>query len=104
LTRQSTQSTTSESRIRSSESPQQSTTKNTGPRPSALKKYHELDKGRRRKKKKKRRTYLPTFFEIVLGIFGLLMQRNGQKLDKKKSMGNDDRKKVFFSTFSAKSF
>jgi hypothetical protein len=25
------------------------------------------------------------------------MQRNGQKRDKKKSMGKDDRKKVFFS-------
>jgi hypothetical protein len=36
------------------------------------------------------------------------MQRNGQKRDKKMSMGKDDRKKVFFlsrlSTFSAKFF
>jgi hypothetical protein len=62
-------------------------------------------------------TYLPTylflrFFEIFrsdfrkyfYGDFGLLMQRNGQKRDKK-MMGKDNRKKVFFlSTFSAKSF
>jgi hypothetical protein len=47
----------------------------------------------RQSQKKKRRTYLPTFFEIVLRFlglilenifvvflgFGLLMQRNGQK-------------------------
>jgi hypothetical protein len=45
------------------------------------------------------------FFEIFrsdfrkdfYGVLGLLMQRNGQKRDKKKSMGKDDRKKVFFS-------
>ena len=52
-------------------------------------------------------TYLPflRFFEIFrsdfrkyfYGVFGLLMQRNGQKRDKKKSMGKDERKKVFFS-------
>jgi hypothetical protein len=58
-------------------------------------------------KRKKRRTYLPflRFFEIFwsdfrkyfYGVFGLLMQRNGQKRDKKKSMGKDERKKVFFS-------
>jgi hypothetical protein len=70
------------------------------------------------KKKKKKRGYLPTylflrFFEIFrsdfrkyfYGVFGLLMQRNGQKRDKNFSMGKDERKKVFFfSTFSAKSF
>jgi hypothetical protein len=74
-------------------------------------------KGRRRKKKKKSDvpTYLPflRFFEIFrsdlrkyfYGVFGLLMQRNGQKRDNKKSMGKDERKKRFFpSTFSAKSF
>jgi hypothetical protein len=45
------------------------------------------------------------FRKYFYGIFGLLMQRNGQKRDKKKSMGKDDRKKVFFSQlFSAKSF
>jgi hypothetical protein len=34
-----------------------------------------------------------------------LMQRNGQKRPKQKSMGKDGRKKVFFlSTFSAKAF
>jgi hypothetical protein len=74
-------------------------------------------------KKKKQKTGVPTylpflrFFEIfrsdfrkyVFGVFGLLMQRNGQKRDKRKSMGKDDRipvsdrKKVFFSQlFSAK--
>jgi hypothetical protein len=60
--------------------------------------------------KKEKRGYLTTyiflrFFEIftsdfrkyVYGVFGLLMQRNGQKRDKTKSMGKDDRKKVFFS-------
>jgi hypothetical protein len=36
------------------------------------------------------------------GVFGLLMQRNGQK-DEKKSKGKDDRI-FFFSTFSARSF
>jgi hypothetical protein len=77
----------------------------------------QLGKGRQRKKRKKT-TYLPTylflrFFEIFrsdfrkyfYGVFGLLMQRNGQKSDKKELMGKDDRKNVFFfSTFSAKSF
>jgi hypothetical protein len=63
----------------------------------------------KKKSKKKRRTYLPTFFlrfyaifrsdfrKYFYGVFGFLMQRNGQKRDKKKSMGKDDRKKVFFS-------
>jgi hypothetical protein len=51
--------------------------------------------------------YLPVlrFFEIfrsdfrknVYGVFGLLMQRNGQKRDKIKSTGKYERKKVFFS-------
>ena len=41
------------------------------------------------------------FRKYFYGVFGLLMQRNGQKRDKKKSMGKDERKKVFFlSTFS----
>jgi hypothetical protein len=66
----------------------------------------------RRKKKSDVPTYLPflRFFEIFrfdfrkyfYGVFGLLMQRNGQKRDKKKSMGKYERKKVFF--LSAKSF
>jgi hypothetical protein len=34
---------------------------------------------------------------IFYGVFGLLMQRNGQKRYKKKSMGKDGRKKVLFS-------
>jgi hypothetical protein len=60
-------------------------------------------------KKKKKPTYLPTyllffrFFEILrsgfrkylYGVFGLLMQRNGQKRNKRND-GKDDRKKVFF--------
>jgi hypothetical protein len=59
-------------------------------------------------KKKKKATYLPTylflrFFEIfrsdfrkyLYGVFGILMQRNGQKRDKK-SMGKDGR---FFFCF-----
>jgi hypothetical protein len=73
----------------------------------------------RRAEEKKQKTGVPTylpflrFFEIfrsdfrkyLYGVFGLLMQRNGQKRDKKKSMGKDDRKKVFFSQlFPAKSF
>jgi hypothetical protein len=37
------------------------------------------------------------FGKYFFGVFGLLMQRNGQKRDKNKSMGKDDRKKVFFS-------
>jgi hypothetical protein len=67
----------------------------------------DSSKGRRRKKiKSDVPTYLPflRFFAIFrsdfrkyfYGVFGLLMQRNGQKRDKKKSMGKDDRKKVFF--------
>jgi hypothetical protein len=63
--------------------------------------------GAPKKKKSDVPTYLPflRFFEIFrsdfrkyfYGVFGLLMQRNGQKRDKKKSMGKDERKKVFFS-------
>jgi hypothetical protein len=69
-----------------------------------------LSHGKGRQRKKKKPTYLPTylflrFFEIFrsvfrkhfYGVFGLLMQRNGQKRDKKNLMGKDDRKKVFFS-------
>jgi hypothetical protein len=37
------------------------------------------------------------FRKYFYGVFGLLMQRNGQKRDKKKTMGKDDRKKIFFS-------
>jgi hypothetical protein len=64
-------------------------------------------KGRRRKEKKSDvPTYLPflRFFEVFrsdlrkcfYGVFGLLMQRNGQKRDKTKPMGKDERKRVFF--------
>jgi hypothetical protein len=68
---------------------------------------------------KKRKTGVPTyylflrFFEIFrsgfrkyfYGVFGLLMQRNGQKRDKKKFDGKRRKEKsFFFSTFSAKSF
>jgi hypothetical protein len=65
----------------------------------------------------KKRGYLPTyfflrFFEIFRfdfrkyfnGVFGLLMQRNGQKRDKKKSMGRRQEKSFFSQLFSAKSF
>jgi hypothetical protein len=68
-----------------------------------------LDASRGAEKKKKKNDgphYRPFFgfFEIfrsdlrkyVYGVFRLLMQRNGQKRDKKKSMGKDERKKVFF--------
>ena len=61
------------------------------------------------KKKKKKRGYLPTylflrFFEIFrsdfrkyfYGVFGLLMQRNGQKRDKKKIDGKRRKEKSFF--------
>jgi hypothetical protein len=67
-------------------------------------------KGRpRRKKKTGVPTYLPflRFFEIFrsdfrkcfYGVFGLLMQRNGQKGDKTKSMGKDDRISFFSLNF-----
>jgi hypothetical protein len=59
------------------------------------------------KKKSDVPTYLPflslfaifrsDFRKYFYGVFGSLMQRNGQKRDKKKSMGKDDRKKVLFS-------
>jgi hypothetical protein len=67
-----------------------------------------LVKGRQRKRRRKSDvpTYLPflRFFEIFgfdfrkyfNGVFGLIMQRNGQKRDKKQPMGKDERKKVFF--------
>jgi hypothetical protein len=68
-------------------------------------------RGAKEKKKATYQWYLPTylpflrFFEIfrsdfqkyLYGVFGLPMQRNGQKRYKKKSMGKDGRKKVFFS-------
>jgi hypothetical protein len=70
-----------------------------------------------KEKKQNKTTYLPTylflrFFEIFrsdfrkyfYGVFGLLMQRNGQKRDKKKSKGKDDRKKVFFLNFFGQKF
>jgi hypothetical protein len=45
------------------------------------------------------------FYKHFYGVFGFLMQRNGQKRDKKKSTGKDERKKKKnLSTFSAKSF
>jgi hypothetical protein len=60
-------------------------------------------------------TYLPFFevFEIfrsdfrkyVCSVFGLLVQRNGQKRDKTKTDGKRrQEKRVFFSNFSAKGF
>jgi hypothetical protein len=61
-------------------------------------------------------TYLPTFFlrffeifrsdfrKYFYGVFGLLMQRNGQKRDKKIRWEKTKGKNFFFSTFSAKSF
>jgi hypothetical protein len=70
-------------------------------------------------KKKKQKTGVPTylpflrFFEIFrsdfrkhfYGVFGLLMQRNGQKRDKNNFDGKRRKEKsFFFSTFSAKSF
>jgi hypothetical protein len=76
--------------------------------------------------KKRKKNDVPTclpflrFFEIFrfdfrkyfYGVFGLLMLRNGQKRDKKKSMGKDGRKKksqlfrpkVFDMDFSQKVF
>jgi hypothetical protein len=36
------------------------------------------------------------------GVFGLLMQRNGQKTRLKKSMGKDDRKKKILNFFGQK--
>jgi hypothetical protein len=67
-----------------------------------------LSKGRRRKRKKNDvPTYLPflRFFEIfrsdfrkyLYGVFGLLMQRNGQKRDKTKVDGKRRQEKSFFS-------
>jgi hypothetical protein len=44
------------------------------------------------------------FRKYFYGVFGLLMQRNGQKRDKTKSMGKDDRKKVFFLNFFGQKF
>jgi hypothetical protein len=59
-------------------------------------------------------TYLPflVFFEIFRfdfrthfdGVLRLIMQRNGQKRDKKNRWGKTKGKKCFFSTFSAKKF
>jgi hypothetical protein len=75
-----------------------------------------MAQGAPKKKKKKRRTYLPTFFlrffeifrsdlrKYFYGVFGLLMQRNGQKRDKKKIDGKRRKEKKNSSTFSAKSF
>jgi hypothetical protein len=64
-------------------------------------------KGRRRKKKSDAPTYLPVliFFDIfwsdfrkyLYGVFGLLMQRNGQKRDKKNRWEKTKGKKFFFS-------
>jgi hypothetical protein len=68
---------------------------------------------RRRKKKSDVPAYLfLRLFEIFrsdfriyfYGVFGLLMQRNGQKRDKRNPMGKDERKKVFFLNFFGKSF
>jgi hypothetical protein len=66
-------------------------------------------RGAEGKKRKKRRTYLRflRFSGLILGgekggVFGLLMQRNGQKYDKK--IDGERRKELFFlSYFSAKS-
>jgi hypothetical protein len=68
--------------------------------------------------KKKKKSDVPTdlpflrFFAIfrsdfrkyLYGVFGFLMQRNGQKRDKKNRWEKTTGKKFFFSTFSAKSF
>jgi hypothetical protein len=69
--------------------------------------YLQPTRGAKEKNKTDVPTYLPflRFFEIFkpdfrkyfYGVLGLLMQRNGQKRYKKKSMGKDGRKKVFFS-------
>jgi hypothetical protein len=82
-------------------------------------------KGRRRKKRKKKKatctyrrfgpTYLPflRFFEIfwsdfrnILMVFlGSSCRKNGQKRDKNKSMGKDERKKkCFFLNFFGQKF
>jgi hypothetical protein len=74
-------------------------------------------RGAEEKKRKKRRTYLPTylflrFFEIFrsdfrkyfYGVFGLRMQRNGQKRDKKIDGKRRKETPFFLSTFSAQSF
>jgi len=45
------------------------------------------------------------FRKYFYGVFGLLMQRNGQKRDKQKSKAKDDRNKFFFSQlFRPKAF
>jgi hypothetical protein len=66
-------------------------------------------RGVQEKKKKKGGTYLPTFFEIFLRFSGLILENifivflgsscreTAKNAIKKKSMGKDDRKKVFFS-------
>jgi hypothetical protein len=72
--------------------------------------------GAPKKQKKKRHTYLRTFFGDFWRFSGLILEnipmvflgsscRETAKNAIKKSMGKDNRKKVFFlSTFSAKSF
>jgi hypothetical protein len=83
-------------------------------RPAAVS-INPLPRGAEEGKKSDVPTYLPTFFEIFRsdfrkyfnGVFGLLMQRNGQKRDKIFSIFalKDERKKVcFFAAFSVKSF
>jgi hypothetical protein len=53
--------------------------------------------------KKRKKSDVPTylsslrFLKIFMSDFGLLTKRNGQKHDKKKSMGKDERKQVLFS-------
>jgi hypothetical protein len=71
--------------------------------------YIDMRKGRRRKSIIKV-MYLPTcialaIFEIFrFGVFELLMQKNGQKCDKNKSKGGNDREKVFPLQFFCNKF
>jgi hypothetical protein len=44
------------------------------------------------------------FRKYVYGVFGLLMQRNGQKRDKKNRWEKTTRKKVFFCNFFGQKF
>jgi hypothetical protein len=74
---------------------------------SSLNVRRQVSRGAEEKKKSDVPTYLSflRFFAIFrsdfrkyfYGAFRFLMQRNGQKRDKNKSMGKDDRKNVFFS-------
>jgi hypothetical protein len=69
----------------------------------------------KKRRRKNRRTYLPIFLgdfwrfsglilENLCCVFGLLMQRNGQKRDKKSRWGKDDRKQKKSQRFRPKVF